>query len=269
MKRIPLFRAKFVILAAAACGFSAGVARADLMPSFADVPAGWTVDRYAPASFSNVGTFQGRDNVLGIGISSADSLPNRPAAYQSTFYNTQGEGHAISGGIGSVLQGDLYIPVSWADGANGSVRTDMWGVMTDASNNITDYPIIGFTNYGGSARYRVWNGVTGGWTDLSTPVVYDGWTDFAIAFDGANMDFFINGSEVFSYAEDPTTTGFSEVILQAYNFGDPSLTGANPVDYTAHWSNSVPEPGSITMLGAGLVGLLLAGKRAAASRARS
>ena len=80
---------------------------APIMPDFSTVPAGWTTDRYAPNSFANVGTYQGRNDVLGIGISSADSLPNRPAGFQSSFYNTQGKAHAAAGGAGSVLSADL------------------------------------------------------------------------------------------------------------------------------------------------------------------
>ena len=272
MKRTPWARTHLVLFSVLISGLSAGVARADLMPSFADVPTGWSVDRYAPASFSDVGTYQGRSDVLGIGISLADDYANRPAPYQSTFYNTQGEGHAISGGAGTELDGDLFIPLSWSDPAsNGSVRTDMWGVMTDSTNAITDYPIIGFTNYGGAARYRVWNEYlnsgNGAWVDLATPVAYNAWTSFGIGFDGTNIDYYINGSEVYSYAEETATAGFSEVIMQAYNFGgDPSITSANPVNYTAYWSNSVPEPGSFTLLSVGLLGLMFAARKRRLSR---
>ena len=74
-KRATVFIALTVLL-------SAGVIRADIMPSFSNVPAGWSVDRYAPASFTNVGAFQGRTDVLGIQISSAGDLANRPGGYQ-------------------------------------------------------------------------------------------------------------------------------------------------------------------------------------------
>ena len=124
-----------------------------IMPDFADVPTGWVTDRYAPASFSNVGAYQGRNDVLGIGISSADGLNNRPGAYQSQFYSTQGRQHAVSGGVGSVLSADLYIPAAWRDGGSGNVRTDMWGVMSNGVS-VSDYPIIGFTNYKEDAHLR-------------------------------------------------------------------------------------------------------------------
>ncbi|MGC3961035.1 MAG: hypothetical protein QM813_24820 [Verrucomicrobiota bacterium] len=97
--------------------------------------------------------------VYEIGITSVGSLTSRPAPYQSTFYNTQGRQHALSGGAGSVVSADLYIPASWANPLNGSVRTDMWGVLPyPPSVNDPDpreYPIIGFSNYGGASRLRV------------------------------------------------------------------------------------------------------------------
>jgi hypothetical protein len=226
----------------------------ELMPDFANVPTGWITDRYDPHSFSNVGTYQGRSNVLGIEITSAEGFYNRPSGYQSTFYNTQGRQHAISGGSGSTISADLYIPASWGDAANGNVRTDMWGVMTDGTS-VSGYPIIGFTNYGGAARYRAWEDDAGFWVNLATPVAYDAWTSFSINFTGSSYVFSINNTPVFTDTTISGTTGFQAVIMQAYNFyGDPSLTGANPIDYTAHWSN-VPLPGAVWLLGSGLAGL--------------
>jgi hypothetical protein len=238
------------------------------MPDFATAPTGWTVDRYTPASFGNVGTFQGRDNVLGIGISSAQGLSSRPAGFQSQFYDTQGKSYALSGGAGSILSADLWIDSAWLAVDAGNVRTDMWGVMTDGVG-VTDYPIIGFTNYGEEgARFRVWDenldNPSGGWVDLATSVTGDAWVKFAIEFTGNSYKYFINGVNVFSDTVVNDSTGFSAVIMQAYNFYDSvNFPDGNPVNYVAHWSNSqpVPEPSTFALIGLGMGALAVGAYR--------
>jgi hypothetical protein len=241
------------LVAVAAFAVPAVASAIELMPDYSGLPAGWVTDRYEPASFSNVGVFQGRNDVLGIAISDAQSLANRPAGYQSAFYNTQGRQHAVSGGVGSTLSADLWIDASWEDAANGSVRTDMWGIMTDGAA-VSEYPIIGFTNYGGSARLRFWDSeVPGAWVDLATPINYGAWNAFSIEFTGLSLVYSVNGAVVGTDNTVNGSTGFTAVIMQAYNFGDPGITGATLVDYTAHWSNA--QPGNVPD-GAATAGLL-------------
>lgn len=246
--------------------FCATAQAAPIMPDFSTVPAGWTTDRYAPNGFANVGAFQGRNDVLGISIANADGLANRPAAYQSAFYNTQGKAHSAVGGAGSVLAADLYIPAEWLNAANGNVRTDMWGVMSDGAN-VTDYGIIGFTNYGGAARLRVWDsdllGGSGNWVDVAMAPTTSSWMSLAIDFDGASYVYSIDGTVVYTDTSIHGTTQFSSVLMQAYNFNDPSIAGAVPVDYTAHWANTaeaaaVPEPGDLALMMIGLAGFAAA-----------
>lgn len=268
-------------LAGALLAVSVTAAKAsDLMPSFASAPTGWTVDRYSPDSFGNVGTYQGRANVLGIGIGPNGAFANRPSSYQYGFYSTQGEGYGISGGAGDSLASALFVPGSWADPANGARRTGMWGVMTDASGNVTDYPIIGYTNYGtGTADlnsngtqdsfigFRIWsdsaNSGSGGWYDLgNVNVNYGAWNSLDIVFTGTGYEYYINGLDVLNLSAAPGTTGFSSVLMEAFNFsGDPNSPNAVANSYTAYWSN-VPEPGSLALFGAGVALLgLVAGLR--------
>lgn len=234
-----------------------------LVPDFANVPTGWSTDRFEPGSFSNVGAYQGRDNVLAIGIGSAQGSANRPGGQQNDFYNTQGRQHAVSGGGGSILAADLFIESAWRDGASGNVRSDIWGVSDNAPLN---YPIIGFTNHGtAGARYRVWDADTAnGWVDLLTPVSFDAWTSFAIEFTGSAYVFSINGATVYTDNTIGTSTGFSAVIMQAYNFNDSQFdngtaTGFVGVDYVAHWDNArlenVPEPASLALAAVALLGM--------------
>lgn len=248
------------VLAAFVLFALAGVAQATaLMPTFdSSLPTGWTVDRYASDSFTDVGPYQGRSDVLGISISVAnDGSASRPAGQQGTFYNTQGMGHAISGGAGDSLAADLYIPFDWGNASNGARRTDMWGVMTDGTSTVTGYPIIGFTNFdpAGFVGFRVWDDTNGVWNNLvANTVNYDAWNSLKITFTGSDYEYFVNDVLATTIAAQSGTTNFDHVLMQAYNFADPSIQGVVANDYTAHWSNtkSVPEPGTLALAAAGL-----------------
>lgn len=252
-----------LVFAAGAGGFAVPAQAVDITPDFANVPTGWTTDRYEPDVFANVGAYEGRNDVLQIGIHEDQGSANR-GGQSSTFYNTHGRKHAAVGGTGDRLSADLYVESAWSEGGSGAIRSDIWGVLTDGSG-VTGYPIIGFANFDGAARFRVWD-LADGWVDLGDTVNFDAWNSLAMEFTGSSIDYFVNGSLAYSDADVGGSTGFQEVIMQAYNFYDPALGGDyNAVNYEAHWSNTpaatVSEPGMIAPLAMGLVGLGAMGLR--------
>ena len=235
-----------------------------IMPSFWGAPAGWTTDRYNPASFTDIGNYQGQQDVLQIGIDTSGNLNNRPPAYQYSFYNTQGEGYNISGGVGDFISAALFIPSAWNDPVNnGNVRTDLWAVMTDGTANVTYYGIIGFTNYGGSPRLRVWDSA-GSWIDLAPPVQYDQWTNLGVALTPTSIVYLLNGDPAATVTDIGSTTSFSRTMIEAYNFGDPSIAGATVKPYTAEWANGTPEPGTMGLVLGGAAMVLVGYRRRSA-----
>ena len=93
---------------------------------------------------------------------------------------------------------------------------------------------------------------------------YNAWNTLEIQWD-ANTDlysYFVNNALGGTVQGDGVAVGISTMIMQAYNFNDPTLA-PNPnnsnTDYTAEWSNTpsnvVPEPASIALMGAGLLAL--------------
>jgi hypothetical protein len=286
---IKTFAGKALSAAMMATAFSAAMSDAaqaiDITPNLSLGATGWSTDRYQPNTFANVGTFAGRNDVLGIGIDAAQgALLRSPSYTQAQFYNTQGMIQALTGGAGSTISADLYIDAAWSKAANGNVRTDIWGITSDGTRTVADpyshrvaYPRIGFTNYGDAgARLRVSDdSVVGGWVDLATTVNYGSWMGLAITFTGSSIVYAVNGAAVYtdSSINDGlrAPTGFSDVLMQAYNFNDASVAGAVGGNYTAHWTNTmaqpVPEPETYMLMFAGLLTMGVVARRRKAKAA--
>lgn len=207
--------------------------------------AGWGTDRFEPAGFNSVG---GR---LQITISSADSQANRPPAYSSAFYNTQGRQHQALVNGNWQLTGQLFIT---ADQISGGQRADLWGSTGDVGTEVgADYFILGYIG----STLRVWDSDIG-WVNLGGSAVA-GQYDIDISFNGSSVDYVLNGNSVYS----DTTLGalssqFRTVFVEAYNKGDNFVQEFDNINVGLKSGAPVPDNGStFASLGLASLGLLV------------
>jgi hypothetical protein len=244
--------------------------------------AGWSVDRYAPGIFGT-GTVNG-DNAIIVGTTAAEDLNNRPVAYQSPFYNTQGVSHSVTtGGSGAwSATANLYVTAGMLAGNAGPSSSEFW-LGTGVNNGYYIMALLsGMDTRSATAmpftgsKLAIWNDVSGTWTYLDTSWFKVGWNNFNITSDGVNnVNYSVNGIGESSQtgmggpSGDPSIGDPSTVYLQNYNaFGSASFPDINGGAYVSDWKGisveaysgsndrSVPDGGNtLLLLGSSLCGV--------------
>ena len=233
----------------------------DISPNLATtVPGSFYTDRYTPTIFQLANGVNGRNNVLQ--LQAGTDAASRPAGQQGSFYNTQGMKTNVNTAGSWLFQSDVFVQTSWASQRLGYVRTDLWATATDDAgfSNPSAYPIVGFTNYGGAARFRGYDVNTGVFNDFAAPVMFGTWNTLGMGFNSLTNTFsyYVNGALAGSVVGLSASTGVANVMYQAYNFNDPALQiSGNPNEVVA-WSNTssvVPEPSTYALMAFGLGGV--------------
>ena len=229
----------------------------------------WYPDRFPPNGFVGGQTAFGRPGVIVETISSADANGNRPAGFNTGFYDYQGRIYNLPGGTTYVTM-DLYVPATYAslnqqdpppaNPANFGSVASLWGTAVDATNTPVGNPIIGFNNLGtnngntGSAGFQVFDS-TNGWTNVPGFTGYDQWYQLSYALSGGHFAYYVNGVLVYTDTTPAlaTAVSISNEILQGYNGGT-----ATAVTYTIDWSPvqntqaTIAESGDLQVTGSAI-----------------
>ncbi len=246
MLRLPLAAAAFSLALGATSALAGNISVQGFDSAVAtgasQAPGVWYVDRYAPAGFASV-DFDGDDR-LALTLSASDNSAGR-GSQSAIFYATQGRKFDIAGA--NFIEVEFYLdPVLAAEPGR---IAGVWGTGVDAGGGISAYPILEL-NAGTLQGYDV---STGGWFELGLPggAAFGSWVTLGMMVSGTQIDYLVNDAVVLSQAGNGTV-GFSNVILQAYNY-DPG------VDRTVYFDNlvaaQVPVPAALPLLGLGLASL--------------
>jgi outer membrane autotransporter protein len=207
------------------------------------LPGDWTIDRSAPSTFTLADQFEGRFNVLKLGIDPGSQPP-------TSFYQWQGyqQRTAVPAG-NSFIGGDIWIDPNWQSGdASDYVRTGMWGsAMPEATvgggtyvDSQAIFPIIQFTNQDGIGRLEVWDTTAAsGFVDLpetASLIDYGGWNSISMRLieDENKVEYYLNNNLFYTWSAPEAADGslpeqFWAMYLTARNNGVTS--------FDSHWSN--------------------------------
>lgn len=190
-------------------------------------PGVWYTDRYEPYGFESPELFNG-NNRLKHSIDASDGANNRPGAYNSAFYNTQGRKYDLNAHT-TYAEIDLYIPAGWA--TTGRRMAGFWGTGYNVNNAVSAYPIVEFTSDGGTARFRAWES-SGGWVDMGTVTTFDTWVTLSIELLPDGEFLCKAGSLQYTTTSMGATASarIANVILQGHNTTEG-------VTYDIYWDN--------------------------------
>lgn len=220
-----------------------------------ETPGSWYVNSITatPNGFSAVGGQL--EEVIG---------PNAALQYQ-------GRSYLMPGGVVEVRV-SLFIDPSWA--TTGREMAYLLGTTANNTDFLSNVPIIGFTSDGAGPRFQGWNVAGGFWYNLGIPIGF--------VYGEHEIGFRLTGPNSLEYLLDSASIG-TTVIANSDRFYDIGLVGRSYPDqpgYTILWDDiiasdaspdggggggggvaDVPEPASLTLLGAGIFGLGMMQKR--------
>ncbi len=216
----------------------------DTDPVLSDTPAPgvWYTDRYKPAGFSSE-SFDG-DQRLRLQLSEDDGAVDRPSAFNSSFYNTQGRKFDTPGA--TMLSIDMYIDQSFASdpGRIGG----LWGTAVDAGNVISAYPIVEFIGGG----FSVWDGAAFQAIGTPTGFSYDSWINIGVNLDTSTDMFTVFAGDASLTFGASGSKSFSNAILQGINTNDGINRDIYFDNFVASAPSPVPVPASLPILLSGL-----------------